>query len=74
MHGNVGEWCRDGYEERIAGDIDPLVPPRASFRVIRGGNWFDHGWSCRSAARWRRWPGAQSDNLGLRVVRVPSGS
>lgn len=40
LHGNLWEWCRDGYEEQLPGGRDPLVSTSGSFeRVVRGGCW-----------------------------------
>ena len=73
MHGNVMEWCRDGYTDQLPGGVDPLGPPAATERVVRGGCWFFLGWACRSAAREKTVPSNNDLVLGFRVARVPSG-
>jgi formylglycine-generating enzyme required for sulfatase activity len=72
MHGNVYEWCRDGYAEALPGGVDPQGPAAAAARVIRGGSWFSSGRSCRSAGRSRLVPEIRSSLLGFRVARVSS--
>jgi hypothetical protein len=42
--------------------------------VIRGGCWYLHGKSCRSAYRNKRMPTDRSRFNGLRVVLIPPGS
>jgi formylglycine-generating enzyme len=73
MHGNVCEWCRDGYSGRLAGGVDPLGPPSAPYRVFRGGCWHSLGVQCLSAHRSRGAPGDRGSGLGFRVVRAPIG-
>ncbi len=58
MHGNVLEWCLDGYgpEYVPSGDGEvmgnPLVLPETLYpRVARGGSWYDTAELLRSAAR-----------------------
>jgi formylglycine-generating enzyme required for sulfatase activity len=76
MHGNVFEWCEDRYDEdyyRSSPTDDPLGPKTGWRRVHRGGSWDRDPPRCRSANRYSREPAFRSDQLGFRVVRVPSG-
>ncbi|MSR60171.1 MAG: hypothetical protein EXS05_21450 [Planctomycetaceae bacterium] len=51
MHGNVREWCRDVFVERLPGGRDPEVQAGGENRVCRGGNYYLPPASCRSASR-----------------------
>lgn len=81
MHGNVWEWCRDYYHDRLPGGTDPDLrdlkgtPNRdATYsRVRRGGAWIEPAWACRSACRLRYEPHRRSDHIGFRVVVVERG-
>src|SRR5262245_32876728 len=80
MHGNIFEWCRDWYQSRLPGGVDPdLYSAKDSAtksehggvsRVRRGGCWADEGWPCRSAFRLRLEPERRYDHIGFRVVLV----
>jgi sulfatase modifying factor 1 len=78
MHGNVFEWCRDYYHDRLPGGADPDLrdvkgtPNRDGTysRVRRGGAWNDEGKWLRSAVRFRYEPERSSDHIGFRVVLV----
>lgn len=59
MLGNVWEWCWDIYDAEVYG----------TYRVLRGGGWFDERWSCRASVRRRSMPTFQIDDLGFRVAR-----
>jgi sulfatase modifying factor 1 len=62
MLGNVWEWCWDVYDVEVY----------KSYRVLRGGGWFDEPWSCRASVRRRSHPTFRIDDVGFRVARSVS--
>ncbi len=77
MHGNVWEWCWDGYDERyyVQSPVDdPSGPLKASGRVIRGGGWGTIPRHSRSAYRSGYTPDYRDFILGFRLARSHSGS
>ncbi|WNG31801.1 formylglycine-generating enzyme family protein [Cystobacter fuscus] len=61
MIGNVWEWCWDLYDKEVYG----------SYRIFRGGGWFDQHWGCTASSRRRSHPTFQIDDLGFRLARTP---
>ncbi|MFC0504057.1 formylglycine-generating enzyme family protein [Micromonospora costi] len=59
MLGNAWEWCWDIYDAEVYG----------TYRVLRGGGWFDEQWSCRASVRRRSHPTLQLDDVGFRIAR-----
>jgi formylglycine-generating enzyme required for sulfatase activity len=67
MHGNVWEWCWDGYDAGSFGqspllDDDPQGPSQAASRVIRGASWNGVPRGVRSADRLWRAPGGRGSS------------
>ena len=74
MSGNVWERCNDWWGDYSSDSVtNPTGPQTGSFRVIRGGGWFDITFGCRSAARVGLHPLFGSSSIGFRVVRRPGG-
>ena len=65
MHGNVWEWCRDWYADKLPGGRDPEVTRKGSYRVFRGGCWYFSAGFCRSANRSRGSPSFRGFRPGL---------
>lgn len=57
--GNVWEWCWDLYNPEVYG----------TYRVLRGGGWFDEHWSCRASVRRRSHPTYRIEDVGFRIAR-----
>ena len=64
MHGNVWEWCADGYEA-YPSDGATEAPAAGASRVLRGGSWFDGPANCRAANRNSLEPAFRDDLLGF---------
>ena len=72
MHGNVWEWCQDGwhndYKDAPTNGSAWVSDKSKSYKLLRGGSWFLDPDYCRSA--YRGWHDAGFDNYddGFRVV------
>jgi len=73
MHGNVFEWCQDGWHGNYGGaPLDGSAwdgCPGAAYRVHRGGSFDNEARRCRSAFRNRNSPDYRDCLLGLRPAR-----
>lgn len=71
MHGNVWEWCDDGFALYSAGhQIDPIGTNRFQLRVARGGAFSTQPSAVRSARRSDGTPTTRYVVNGFRVLRV----
>ncbi|NQW63404.1 MAG: formylglycine-generating enzyme family protein, partial [Deltaproteobacteria bacterium] len=70
MLGNVWEWTGDRYGTYPGTVTDPTGPTTGSYRVNRGGSWYDIARSARAAFRNGNAPGNRDSNLGFRLVRT----
>lgn len=72
ISGNVWEWCQDWYHDSYKGaptDGSAWESPRGSYRVLRGGSWYNFPNFCRSASRSYNSPDRRSYGMGFRLVR-----
>ena len=72
MHGNLDEWVADWDNTEPPGtgaQTDPTGPTSGSYRVFRGGSWYDYARHCRSAYRYYNTPSYRNYGLGFRLAR-----
>jgi formylglycine-generating enzyme required for sulfatase activity len=70
MHGNIWEWCVDGWHENYEGtpaDEIAWLENKNDYRLLRGGSWNNPTRNCRSAYRYRLSAVSRQSNVGFRV-------
>jgi formylglycine-generating enzyme required for sulfatase activity len=73
MHGNLCEWCADGWHdsyEDAPDDGSVWLTETESLRLMRNGSWSHKPSFCRSAHRTRNSMDYRSNCLGFRIVTV----
>jgi formylglycine-generating enzyme required for sulfatase activity len=74
MLGNVWEWCMDHFSEDAYNKHEhdsPIYEENGvSFRVVRGGGWFNARWFVRSAGRYGFVQNDRYGDLGFRLLRT----
>jgi formylglycine-generating enzyme required for sulfatase activity len=76
MHGNVAEWCIDGYHGYPGGHVTDFAigydgPSAAMARMVRGGWWQSGAGLCRSGSRNHYLVTHTGSDLGFRLALVP---
>ena len=72
MAGNVLEWVQDWYHSDYNGapsDGSAWEDPSGSYRVYRGGSFYNDAFTLRASYRYDVFPSLRSGILGLRCVR-----
>ncbi len=71
MSGNVKEWCEDKWHSNYKGaptDGSAWLVGNSSFRVLRGGSWYNYAENCRSVDRSYYSPGGSNNGYGFRLA------
>ncbi len=71
MSGNVWQWVQDWWGDYSTSDqVNPLGAQSGSYRVLRGGSWYQDARSLRSASCYNFGPSARSHDVGFRLMRT----
>ena len=70
--GNVAEWCADWHDANYyqsAPDANPKGAPSGTFRIVRGGSFFNLANECRVTTRSRSLPATRLFTIGFRCAK-----
>jgi len=72
MHGNVWEWVEDAYAPYPEGEggQEAVEGDASSYRLLRGGCWFNDASQMRSSNRYYFMPDLTNGGVGFRVARA----
>jgi hypothetical protein len=70
MSGNVWEWCWDIWGNYPSGDqTNPTGAASGSYRILRGGSWYNSAYNCTVTFRNYNNPTFTSNYYGFRILR-----
>lgn len=76
LSGNVWEWCQDAWHDNYNGaPMDGRAWDSGAeqgsntFRVLRGGSWYNYPFFCRVSLRYRGNFAFRSNDIGFRIAR-----
>jgi formylglycine-generating enzyme required for sulfatase activity len=71
MQGNVWQWVQDFHGDYgNSQTVDPAGPSSGSYRVFRGGSWYNDAQGLRSANRSGGYLTRRNSAVGFRLVRT----